>query len=345
LEDAIFIRIKEGEVPMDISSHPPGQLKPKLLDRVRAELRKRHYSRRTEEAYIGWIRNFIRHHGIRHPREMGKEEVEGFLSHLAVGKNVAAATQNQALAALLFLYRDVLGITLEWLDTIVRAKKPARLPVVLTRNEVMAVISRLHGPTRIAGMLMYGAGLRLLECLQLRVKDIDFGYCQIVVREGKGNKDRVTILPSAVKDRLRLHLEEVRIRHEKDLKGRAGYVMLPCGLERKYPDAGRQWIWQWVFPATRHFKDPGSGRLFRHHLHETVLQKAVKEAASRAGLAKRITCHAFRHSFATHLLEEGYDIRTIQELLGHRDVTTTMIYTHVLNRGGKCVRSPLDLPK
>ncbi len=319
--------------------------KPKLLDQVRGELRKRHYSLRTEEAYIGWIRSFIRYHGIRHPREMGKEEVEGFLSHLAVGRKVAAATQNQALSALLFLYRDVLGITLEWLDNVVRAKRPAKLPVVLTREEVMAIISKLHGQNWIAVMLMYGAGLRLLECLQLRIKDIDFGYRRIVVREGKGNKDRITILPQAVEDRLKLHLEEVKIQHEKDLKGRAGYVILPKRLERKYPHANRQWIWQWVFPATRHFQDPSSNRRFRHHLHETVLQKAVKEAASRAGLAKRITCHTFRHSFATHLLEEGYDIRTIQELLGHRDVTTTMIYTHVLNRGGKCVRSPLDLPK
>jgi integron integrase len=322
---------------------PPAN--PKLLDQVRDELRKRHYSHRTEEAYTGWIRAYIRYHGIRHPREMGKEEVEGFLSHLAVHQQVAAATQNQALAALLFLYRDVLGVTLEWLDNVVRAKKPVRLPVVLTREEVIAVLSRLHGPNWIAGSLMYGAGLRLLECLQLRVKDIDFGYRQIVVREGKGGKDRITMLPSAAEGSMKLHLEEVKIQHEKDLKGGAGYVTLPGGLERKYPDANRQWIWQWVFPATRHFKDPASGRLFRHHLHETVLQKAVKEAAARAGLTKRITCHTLRHSFATHLLEEGYDIRTIQELLGHRDVTTTMIYTHVLNRGGKCVRSPLDLPK
>ncbi len=276
---------------------------------------------------------------------MGKEEVEEFLTHLAVGRKVAAATQNQALAALLFLYRDVLGITLEWLDNVVRAKKPVRLPVVLTREEVTAVLSRLHGPIWIAANLMYGSGLRLLECLQLRIKDIDFGYRQIVVRGGKGDKDRITILPSAVKNRLKLHLEEVKIQHENDLKGGAGYVTLPSGLERKCPDADRQWIWQWVFPATRHFKDPASCRPYRHHLHETVLQKAVKEAASRAGLAKRITCHSLRHSFATHLLEEGYDIRTIHELLGHRDVSTTMIYTHVLNRGGKCVRSPLDLPK
>jgi len=319
--------------------------KPKLLNQVRAELRKRHYSHRTEEAYIGWIRSFIRYHGIRHPREMGKDEVEGFLSHLAVDRKVAAATQNQALSALLFLYRDVLGITLEWLDNVVRAKKPARLPVVLTREEVTTILSRLHGPNWIAGMLMYGAGLRLLECLRLRIKDIDFGYRQIVVREGKGNKDRITILPKAVEDRLKLHLEEVKILHGKDLMARAGYVMLPEGLEKKYPQANRQWSWQWVFPATRYFQGPTTDRRFRHHLHETVLQRAVKEAASRAGLAKRVTCHTFRHSFATHLLEEGYDIRTIQELLGHRDVTTTMIYTHVLNRGGKCVRSPLDLPK
>jgi integron integrase len=323
----------------------PSDEKPKLLDRVRAELRKRHYSLRTEEAYVGWIRQYIRHHGIRHPREMGKGEIENFLSHLAVNRKVAASTQNQALAALLFLYRDVLGVTLDWLENIVRAKKPVRLPVVLTRTEVMEVLTRLYGQNWIAGMLMYGAGLRLLECLQLRVKDIDFGYRQIVVREGKGNKDRVTILPSAVEDRLKLHIEEVKGRHEKDLSENGGYVRLPGGLERKYPGADRQWPWQWIFPATRQYRDSTTGRLYRHHLHETVLQRAVREAATRAGLSKRITCHTLRHSFATHLLEEGYDIRTIQELLGHRDVNTTMIYTHVLNRGGRCVRSPLDFPK
>jgi len=318
---------------------------PKLVDRVRTELRKRHYSGRTEEAYVGWIRDYIRFHGARHPREMGKEEVESFLSHLAVRKNVAAATQNQALAALLFLYRDVLGMTLDWLDNIIRAKKPARLPVVLTGAEIINVLSNLYGQNWIAGMLMYGSGLRLLECLELRVKDVDFGYRQIVVREGKGGKDRVTILPKAVEERLRRHLEEVKARHEKDLKDDGGYVRLPGGLERKYVGAGRQWIWQWVFPATRQFRDSETGELHRHHLHETVLQRAVKEAAARAGIPKRVTCHTFRHSFATHLLEEGYDIRTIQELLGHRDVSTTMIYTHVLNRGGRCVRSPLDIPK
>lgn len=323
----------------------PPDGKPKLLDQVRVVLRKRHYSHRTEEAYVGWIRQYIRYHGIRHPREMGKEEIENFLSHLAVVREVAATTQNQALAALLFLYRDVLGITLDWLENIVRAKKPVRLPVVMTRAEVTKVSSKLYGQNWIAGMLMYGAGLRLLECLQLRVKDIDFGYRQIVVREGKGGKARVTILPSAIEDRLKFHLEEVEARHEKDLSEGGGYVKLPDGLDRKYPGADRQWRWQWVFPAARQYIDPATGCPYRHHLHETVLQRAVKEAASRAGISKKITCHTFRHSFATHLLEEGYDIRTIQELLGHKDVNTTMIYTHVLNRGGRCVRSPMDFPK
>jgi integron integrase len=248
------------------------------------------------------------------------------------------------LAALIFLYRDVLGITLDWLENIVRAKMPVRLPVVLTRGEVTGVLSKLYGQNWIAGMLLYGSGLRLLECLELRVKDLDFGYRQIVVREGKGGKDRVTILPSAIEDRLKLHLEEVKARHEKDLSESGGYVKLPGELDRKYPGADRQWPWQWVFPAARQYNDSATGCLYRHHLHETVLQRAVKEAATRAGIPKRISCHTFRHSFATHLLEEGYDIRTIQELLGHRDVNTTMIYTHVLNRGGRCVRSPLDFP-
>jgi len=276
---------------------------------------------------------------------MGKEEVESFLSHLAVKRDVAASTQNQALAALLFLYREVLGTRLEWMDGIVRAKRPARLPVVLTRTEVSDVLSRMFGANWIAGMLMYGAGLRLLECLQLRVKDVDFGYRQIVVREGKGCKDRVTILPSSIEERLIRHLDEIKAQHEKDLSKGGGYVRLPNGLDRKYPTAEQEWRWQWIFPATRQFKDASFGRLYRHHLHETVLQRAVKEATALARLAKRVTCHTFRHSFATHLLEEGYDIRTIQELLGHRDVSTTMVYTHVLNRGGRCVRSPLDFPK
>jgi integron integrase len=261
-----------------------------------------------------------------------------------VDRNVAASTQNQALGALLFLYRDVLGTGLSWLDDVVRAKKPKRLPVVLTRKEIQAVLGNLYGQNWIAAMLMSGAGLRLLEALRLRVKDIDFGYRQITVRQGKGNKDRVTVLPGAVEERLKLHLEEVRIRHEKDLKEGGGCVTLPGRLTIKIPDANRKWCWQWVFLAFRKYRDPETGLLFRHHLYETVLQRAVKDAAAAAEIPKRITCHTFRHSFATHLLEEGYDIRTIQELLGHSDVNTTMIYTHVLNKGVRCVRSPADFP-
>jgi len=274
---------------------------------------------------------------------MGKEEVERFLSYLAVEKEVAASTQNQAFSALLFLYRDVLEIRLEWLDGVVRAKRPKRLPVVLTRDEVHAVFRHLHGEILTAAMLMYGAGLRVLECLELRVKDLDFGYRQITVRGGKGNKDRVTLLPAVVEERLKLHLEDVRARHEKDLKRGEGYVKLPKALGRKFVNADRSWGWQWVFPAHRQYLDPETGRRFRHHLDESVLQRAVKEAADLADSKKHVTCHTFRHSFATHLLEDGYDIRTIQELLGHRDVSTTMIYTHVLNRGGRGVRSPFDL--
>jgi integron integrase len=316
---------------------------PTLLARLRDEVRKRHYSDRTEDAYADWIARFLRFNGFRDPREMGKEEVERFLSHLAVERDVAASTQNQAFSALLFLYRDVLGITLDWLDGVVRAKRPKRLPVVLTRDEVTAVLRHLSGTNLIAAMLMYGAGLRLLECLTLRVKDIDFGYRQITVREGKGNKDRITVLPAAVEPRLQLHIEDVRVQFEKDLKEGGGYVRLPKALGRKYPDADRTWGWQWVFPAHRQYEDSETGPRHRHHLDETVLQRAVKEAARLADVKKHATCHTLRHSFATHLLEDGYDIRTIQELLGHRDVSTTMIYTHVLNRGGRCVRSPMDV--
>lgn len=263
-------------------------------------------------------------------------------SSLASEGNVAAATQNQALAALLFLYRHVLGIRLAWLDEIVRAKKPKRLPVVLTRREVQDVLGHLAGPKWIAAMLMYGAGLRLLECLRLRVKDIEFEYRQVTVRGGKGDRDRVTVLPAAAEGRLRLHLNEVRALHEKDLGTGGGYVRLPSAVARKYPAAEREWGWQWVFPAHRQFRDPATDCLYRHHLYETVLQRAVRFAVLHAGIPKPASCHTFRHSFATHLLEDGYDIRTIQELLGHKDVNTTMIYTHVLNRGGRCVRSPAD---
>lgn len=331
-------RVPDPTEPVAVQRSPESA----LLRQLREEVRKRHYSGRTEDAYSDWAYRYLRFHGFRDPRKMGKEEVEGFLSHLAVEKDVAASTQNQAFSALLFLYRDVLGIKLDWLDGIVRAKRPKLLPVVLTRDEVTAVLRHLSRTNLIAAMLMYGAGLRLLECLTLRVKDIDFGYRQITVREGKGSKDRITVLPASVESRLQLHLEDVRIIFEKDLKEGCCCVRLPKALGRKYPNADRDWGWQWVFPAHRHYLDPESGIRCRHHLDESVLQRAVKEAAALAGSKKHVTCHTFRHSFATHLLEDGYDIRTIQELLGHRDVSTTMIYTHVLNRGGRCVRSPMD---
>ena len=315
---------------------------PRLLDRVRAALRTRHCSPRTEKAYAGWIRRFILFHGKRHPAEMGAEEITRFLSALAIERNVAASTQNQALSALLFLYKEVLEQELPWLGEIVRAKTPVRIPVVLTRDEVQAVIAALDGPVRLAALLLYGAGLRLLEAAQLRVKDVDFARHQITVRAGKGAKDRVTMLPAAVARDLAKHLETVRDLHAADLRAGAGWVELPWALGRKYPNAGREWIWQWVFPATRTYLHRESGQRRRHHLHESVLQRAVREAVRSKGIPKRATCHTFRHSFATHLLEDGADIRTVQELLGHRDVSTTMIYTHVLNRGPAGVLSPAD---
>jgi integron integrase len=333
---------RDGSAP-SVPILPCRMPEPTLLERLRNEVRKKHYSGRTEDAYADWVGRYLRFHLFRGPLEMGKKEVEEFLSHLAVERDVAASTQNQALSALLFLYRDVLGIKLDWLDGVVRAKRPKLLPVVLTRDEVTAILMHLSGTNLIAAMLMYGAGLRLLECLTLRVKDIDFGYRQITVREGKGNKDRVTILPASVEPRLKLHLEDVRIQFEKNLKEGGSCVRLPKALVRKYPEANSAWGWQWVFPAHRNYLDPESGIRCRHHLDESVLQRAVKEAVALAGIKKHGTCHTFRHSFATHLLEDGYDIRTIQELLGHRDVSTTMIYTHVLNRGGRCVRSPMDI--
>jgi integron integrase len=315
---------------------------PRLLDQVRATLRVRHGSRRTEKAYVAWIRRFILFHGKRHPAEMGGAEVTQFLSALAVQRNVAASTQNQALSALLFLYRDVLGQELPWLDEIVRARRPERIPVVLSRSEVHAIIGSLDGPVRLLVLLLYGSGLRLLEALRLRVKDVDFARSQITVRSGKGDRDRVTMLPTSLALDLAKHLDTVRDLHEADLRAGAGWVELPWALTRKYPNAGREWGWQWVFPATRTYRHTETGQRRRHHLHESVLQRAVKAAVRRNGIAKRATCHTFRHSFATHLLEDGSDIRTVQELLGHRDVTTTMIYTHVLNRGPAGVRSPAD---
>jgi integron integrase len=320
----------------------PEPARPRLLDRVRQALRARHMSRRTEEAYVAWIRRYIFYHHKRHPAEMGAPEVTKFLTSLAVEGHVAASTQNQALSGLLFLYRDVLEIDLPWLDGIVRAKRPERLPVVLTRDEVRAVLQRLDGVPRLMACLLYGAGLRVLECCRLRVQDIDFATNQIVVRGGKGDKDRVTMLPAVAKADLAQHLYAVRAQHQSDLAAGAGWVELPMALARKYPNAGREWVWQWVFPATRTYRDRATGQRRRHHLHESVLQRAVKRAVRKAGTAKRASPHTLRHSFATHLLEDGHDIRTVQELLGHRDVSTTMIYTHVLNRGPAAVRSPAD---
>ncbi len=321
---------------------PTSAAKPRLLDRVRDAIRARHYSRRTEKAYIAWIRRYIFFHGKRHPAEMGAPEITRFLTSLAVDSKVAASTQNQALSALLFLYREVLLQQVPWLDDLVYAKRPHHLPVVLTREEVRAVLSEIHGVPRLMAFLLYGAGLRLLECARLRVKDVDPGRNQIVVRAGKGNKDRLTMLPVAVKADLLRHLNTVRDQHQIDLQAGAGWVELPWALARKYPNAGHEWPWQWVFPATRMYFDRTTGERRRHHLHESVLQRAVRIAALRAGIAKRVSCHTFRHSFATHLLEDGHDIRTVQELLGHQDVSTTMIYTHVLNRGPGAVRSPAD---
>jgi integron integrase len=324
-------------------SPPPAPRPPRLLDRVREAIRLRHGSRSTEKSYVGWIRRYILFHGKRHPAEMGAPEVTRFLSSLAVQGKVAASTQNQALSALLFLYRHVLHQDLPWLDDVVRARRPARLPVVLTRDEVRAVVAELHGTPRLMAALLYGSGLRLLECCRLRVQDIDFGMNQIVVRDGKGAKDRVTMLPVVAKPVLTQHLRLVKRQHEADLARGAGWVELPSALARKYPSAGREWPWQWVFPATRYYVDRGTGQRRRHHLHESVVQRRVVEAVRRLRIiAKRATPHTFRHSFATHLLEDGKDIRTLQELLGHRDLSTTQIYTHVLNRGPSGVTSPAD---
>jgi integron integrase len=315
---------------------------PRLLDRVREANRLRHGSRSTEKSYIGWIRRFILFHGKRHPAEMGAPEVAQFLSSLAVEGRVAASTQNQALSALLFLYRYVLHQELPWLEDVVRARRPKHLPIVLTRDEMRAVIVKLDGTPRLMAGLLYGSGLRLLECARLRVQDIDFAMNQIVVRDGKGAKDRVTVLPNVAKEPLTRHLLKVKRQHEADLAFGAGWVELPWALARKYPNAGREWPWQWTFPATRFYVDQATGQRRRHHLHESVLQRAVLDAVRRAGLSKRAAPHTFRHSFATHLLEDGRDIRTVQELLGHNDVSTTMIYTHVLNRGPSAVTSPAD---
>ncbi len=314
---------------------------PKLLDRVRHACRVRHYSIRTEDAYHDWIERFIRFHKIRHPNTMGEPEVNAFLTSLAVENNVAASTQNQALCALLFLYQHVLGRPLNELK-VVRANRTRRLPIVLNRNEVRALLANLDGTPRLIGVTLYGTGVRVLECMQLRVRDLDTVRNEIVVRQGKGDKDRVVPLPVALKTDLLAHLERVRAQHAADLEAGTGRVPLPDALARKYPNADRQWGWQWVFPATSHYTDRKTGVRHRHHLHESVIQKAFRTAVAAAGIAKHATPHALRHAFATHLIEDHTDIRTVQELLGHNSVETTMIYTHVLNRGGRGVQSPAD---
>jgi len=319
-----------------------GPQAPKLLDQVRRAITARHYSYRTEKSYIGWIKRFIIFHGKRHPVQMGEAEITAFLSALATQRRVSASTQSQALSALIFLYRAVLGREIDWIHGVVKAKRPVRLPVVLTRGEVRAVLNEMHGTPLLMASLMYGAGLRLLECARLRVKDVDFEMGEITVRDGKGGKDRVTMLPFTLKAELAAHVGRVKRLHDRDLRRGHGSVALPGAVARKYPRAEWEWGWQWVFPATRYYRDERTGHWRRHHLHESVVQRAVKEAVRASRIAKPASCHTFRHSFATHLLETGYDIRTIQELLGHSDVSTTMIYTHVLNRGGHGVKSPLD---
>jgi len=317
---------------------------PKLLDRVRWHLRVKHYSIRTEQAYVDWIRRYILFHRKRHPKEMCEKEITEFLTHLAVEKSVAASTQNQAFSALLFLYQQVLERKLDFIDNVQRVTRPAKLPVVFTPSEARAVLAHLKGDYRLMAELLYGAGLRLMECVRLRVKDIDFGYGHIAVRDGKGFRDRITVLPERLRQPLERHLERIQEIYQRDLANGDGRVYLPFALDRKYRKANKSGPWQYVFPADKLSKDPRSGEKRRHHVMENNLQKAVKSAIQRAGIRKTGSCHTFRHSFATHLLENGQDIRTVQELLGHKDVSTTMIYTHVLNKPGLAVRSPLDYP-
>jgi integron integrase len=324
-----------------MTSEPEPQ-PPKLLDRVSAALRVRHYSIRTEHAYVGWIRRYILFHGKKHPSAMGPDEINAFLTHLAVEGDVAVSTQNQALSALLFLYREVLEEKVGWIDDVVRAKRPVKLPVVLTRGEVRALLAKMNGVPKLVAALLYGSGMRLLEALRLRVKDVDFLAGEIAIREAKGAKDRRTMLPRALAAPLEEQIGQARRLHEQDLEAGLGDVWLPHALARKYPNAGRELAWQYVFPARGLSVDPRAGVLRRHHSSESAVQKAVKDAARAAGIDRQAGCHTLRHTFATQLLEDGYDIRTIQELLGHADVKTTMIYTHVLNKGGRGVTSPLD---
>jgi integron integrase len=315
---------------------------PKLIDQLVETLRARHYSPRTEQAYVLWVKRFIRFHHMRHPKDMAEPEINAFLTHLATDAHVSASTQNQALAALLFLYRYVFGLDIGDLGGVVRARTSHRVPVVMTRGETRAVLGEMEGDTRLMALLLYGSGLRLSQCLTLRVQDVDFAAGEITVFSGKGNKDRVTMLPQTLTEPLRQHLKHVRAIHTCDLAQGWGRVQLSDALQRKYPSAATDWRWQWVFPQRHRWTDPATREQGRHHLDETVLQRAVRDATRKAGISKRVGCHTFRHSFATHLLADGYDIRTIQELLGHKSVTTTMIYTHVLNKGGLGVTSPLD---
>ncbi len=335
-------QILRENAPRKSAPAPASADKPKLLDQLREALRSSHYSRRAEQTYCHWVKRYVHFHNVRHPAEMAEPEINAFLTHLAVGEKVSSSTQNQALSALLFLYRHVLGREVGDLGEIIRARKPKRLPVVMTREEVKAVLANLTGDKWLMASLMYGAGLRLMECLRLRVQDIDFSRNEILVRDGKGAKDRITMLPESLKAPLQEHLKKVRAIHERDLADGWGRVMLPGALDRKYPNAPNEWRWQWVFPQENRWKNAKTGEQGRHHVDESLVQKAVRQAVTAAGLTKRATCHTFRHSFATHLLEGGYDIRTVQELLGHKDVSTTMIYTHVLNRGPSGVRSPMD---
>ena len=316
--------------------------RPGLLDEVRRQVRLRHYSLRTEQAYVGWIRRFVHANGRRHPRELGAAEVESFLSALATEGNVAAGTQNQALSVLLFLYREVLQVELPWLESVVRAKRPQRVPTVLSREEVRRLLAALDGRDWLMAALLYGTGMRLLECLRLRVKDVDFARNEITMRDGKGGKDRRVPLPMRLRDALERQIEQAHLVHEADLAQGWGETRLPFALARKYPHAGREWGWQYVFPSVQRSRDPRGGAWRRHHRDEAGLQRAVRAARQRAGIVKPVSCHTLRHSFATHLLESGADIRTVQELLGHSDVSTTQIYTHVLNRGAGGVVSPLD---
>jgi integron integrase len=346
----LFLAIAGGNalkgVTTAVITPTPEPRKPKLLDQVRAVIRLKHYSLRTEKTYLDWIKRYILFHGKRHPETMGAEEVRLFLSDLASRHNVSASTKNQAFSALLFLYKEVLKKELPWVENVQRAKRPAKLPVVFTPAEAKAVLAKMRGTTQLMAQLLYGCGLRLNECARLRVKDVDFGYLQITIRDAKGGRDRITMLPTSLVEPLRRAIEKRRLLHEEDLATGHGAVFLPGAIARKYPNAAREFGWQYIFASSRVSRDPRAGEESpgdaRHHVGESFLQRAVKKAVRDAALDKPATCHTFRHSFATHLLENGYDIRTVQELLGHRDVSTTMIYTHVLNKPGLGVKSPLD---